>query len=113
GGRDRIALRVMGELRGINSEPEQSAGAALIYHGRALFEPLHLGAYACDAEGRIRWFNTRAAALWGREPAVGEDGERFCGTFRLYDLDGEPLRREQTPMALALRTGEAVSGRRA
>jgi two-component sensor histidine kinase len=39
---------------------------------QALIELLPMAACACDAEGRILWFNGRAAMLWGRRPALGE-----------------------------------------
>jgi hypothetical protein len=45
---------------------------------------LPLAVYACDAGGRILWFNERAAELWGRAPRVGDDAERFCGSHKLY-----------------------------
>ncbi|HWA89832.1 MAG TPA: PAS domain-containing protein [Rhizomicrobium sp.] len=72
---------------------------------------LPIAVYACDARGRLRWFNRRAAELWGRSPAIGGDTERFCGSFKLFGLDGTLVRREETPMAEVLRTAEAVHGR--
>ena len=69
-------------------------------------ECLPIAVYACDAEGRVRWFNQRAAQLWGRSPSIGDDTELFCGSFKLYDLGGGGIRREETPMAYVLRTGE-------
>jgi PAS domain S-box-containing protein len=75
-----------------------------------MLEMLPLAAYACDATGRLRWFNALAAQLWGRSPRIGDDTERFCGSPRLYALDGSQLPREETPMAQVLRTGTPVSG---
>jgi PAS domain S-box-containing protein len=75
-----------------------------------LIELLPLGIYACDAVGHVRWFNRRAAELWGRSPVIGSDADRFCGSHKLYGLDGKLIRRDETPMAQALRTGEAVDG---
>jgi PAS domain S-box-containing protein len=77
----------------------------------ALVELLPIGIYACDAAGRLRWFNQRAAALWGRLPAIGDDAERFCGSHKLYSLDGSLIRRDETPMAQALRSGDPVEGK--
>lgn len=68
---------------------------------------LPLAIYACDAEGRILWFNARAVALWGREPRIGDDSERYCGSYKLY-FNGRQIAREETPMAAVLRTGVAV-----
>lgn len=70
---------------------------------------LPVAAYACDASGRILWFNQRAADLWGRAPRIGDDTELFCGSYRLY-FGGRPISREETPMAVAIRSGETVQG---
>ena len=60
----------------------------------------------CSAAGALVRFNQRAVALWGRTPRPGETGERYCGAFRVYTLDGTPLLHAGTPMEAALRTGE-------
>jgi PAS domain S-box-containing protein len=78
-----------------------------------LLEMLPIAVYACDGQGLLRWFNRRAAELWGRAPRLGDDTELFCGSFRLYGLDGQQISREETPMAHVLRTGEAVHGKEA
>lgn len=70
---------------------------------------LPVAIYACDAAGRILWFNQRAVDLWGRAPRVGDNTELFCGSHRLY-FDGRQTAREETPMACVLRTGEAIHG---
>src|SRR6185437_10197003 len=69
-----------------------------------LLEILPLAIYACDADGRILWFNRRAAELWGRTPRIGDESEKFSGSHKLY-FSGQLISREQTPMAEALRTG--------
>ena len=66
---------------------------------RALFEMGPVAIYSCDASGVIRDFNRRAAELWGREPALGDNNERFCGSFKLFRPDGRYMPREQCPMA--------------
>ncbi|MDQ6438318.1 PAS domain S-box protein [Mesorhizobium sp. LHD-90] len=75
----------------------------------ALIEKLPLAIYACDAEGRLLWFNSLAAKLWGRTPLLHDDSEKYCGSYRLY-FGGQPIAREETPMASVLRTGIPVSG---
>jgi PAS domain S-box-containing protein len=72
-------------------------------------EQLPVAIYACDAAGRILWFNSRAAELWGRTPTIGGDSELFCGSYKLY-FDGHLITREQSPMAEVLRTGVPVRG---
>jgi PAS domain S-box-containing protein len=72
-------------------------------------EQLPVAAYACDAGGRILWFNSGAAELWGRSPRIGDDSELFCGSYKLF-FDGRLISRQQTPMAEVLRTGKSVRG---
>ncbi|MDX1540893.1 MAG: PAS domain-containing protein, partial [Geminicoccaceae bacterium] len=72
-----------------------------------LVDVLPVGIYFCDRSGAILRFNRAAEELWGRVPVNGAD-ERFCGSFRLYRPDGEPLPHEQSPMASVLRTGQSA-----
>jgi PAS domain S-box-containing protein len=85
--------------------------ASLIWHNPspALLEQLPIGIYACDARGRILWFNSRAADLWGRSPRVGDDSEVYCGSYKLF-FDGRLISREQSPMAEVLRSGIPIRG---
>jgi hypothetical protein len=70
-----------------------------------------LAIYACDRDGRIRWFNTHAAELWGMTPCTFGAGEKYCGSHKLY-LGGRQVAGDESPMALVLRTGIAVRGRK-
>jgi PAS domain S-box-containing protein len=72
---------------------------------RALFDFGPVAVYSCDAFGVIQKFNPRAGELWGREPAVGDTDERFCGSFKLFRPDGSFMPHDQCPMA------EVVSGK--
>jgi PAS domain S-box-containing protein len=83
--------------------------AAALQASPELIEKLPLAIYACDADGRLLWFNTHAARLWGRTPRIGDPTERFCGSHKLY-FDGRPVSRDETPMAAVLRSGVAVHG---
>jgi PAS domain S-box-containing protein len=78
---------------------------------RSLLEKLPAGAYTCDAEGLITYFNQRAVEVWGRTPKLNEPEERFCGSFRLYSIDGTPMRHDQCWMALAIENEEEYNGR--
>lgn len=64
--------------------------------------------YWTDAEGRVMAFNAAAAGLWGREPRIGED--LWCGSYQLFHPDGRPMPLDTCPMAMALKSGEAVQG---
>ena len=75
----------------------------------SLIELFPMAAYAVQApDGVIVWFNSRAAQLWGRVPALGDTDERFCGAYKLYYPDGTRMAHCDTPVALALKTGASV-----
>jgi PAS domain S-box-containing protein len=74
----------------------------------ALAELLPVGMYTCRApSGEIIYYNQQAARLWGRAPNIHDTDERFCGSWKLWRADGSRLAHEETPMALALRDGQA------
>src|SRR3954454_10643803 len=64
--------------------------------------------YVTDANGWLTYYNEAAAVLWGRRPVLGQD--RWCGSWRLYQVDGTPVPLDQCGMAVALREGHAVWG---
>ncbi len=72
---------------------------------RTLFDLVPVAVYAIDAAGVIQTFNRRAAELWGREPALGDTDERFCGSYKLFRPDGTFMPHAQCPMA------EVVNGK--
>jgi len=74
-----------------------------------LIELFPMAAYAVRApDGVIAWYNSRAAELWGRVPAIDDTNERFCGAYKLYHGDGTHMAHCDTPVALALKTGAAI-----
>ncbi|MEP6844939.1 MAG: ATP-binding protein [Panacibacter sp.] len=75
---------------------------------RQLIENLPVAFYTCDADGFIQIFNTAAADLWGRIPEQGKD--LWCGSWKIYTTEGEPLPFSECPMAIALKTGKPVLG---
>lgn len=78
---------------------------------RRLLEKLPAGAYTCDANGLITYFNARAVELWGRAPRLNDETDRYCGSFRLYATDGSPIDHSQCWMALALKDDREYNGR--
>lgn len=86
----------------------------VFYHLQALDQKsdilnhLPMAAYVVRADGVVVWYNSRAAELWGRKPAVGDTDERFCGAHTLYHADGSHMAHCDTPVALALSTGAFV-----
>jgi PAS domain S-box-containing protein len=71
-------------------------------HFHRLLEKLPAGAYTCDRQGLITYYNPHAETLWGRAPKLNDPADRFCGSFKLYAVDGTPIAHDRCWMALAL-----------
>ncbi|MEX0741474.1 MAG: histidine kinase, partial [Phycisphaeraceae bacterium] len=67
---------------------------------------LPAGVYTCDRDGMLAYYNHQAAALWGRQPELGK--QRWCGSLRIYNLDGTLLPHEASPLAVAVREDRAI-----
>lgn len=78
---------------------------------RSVIEALPAAVYSTDAEGCVTMFNQAAVDLAGRQPTLGSDS--WCVTWKLYYPDGTPMPHDECPMAVALKTGEAVRGQEA
>ena len=79
-------------------------------HFRRLLDKLPAGAYICDAEGLITYYNQQAVEIWGRTPHVYDTVDRFCGSFRLFEVDGTPINHDECWMALALKHNREYDG---
>jgi signal transduction histidine kinase len=77
---------------------------------RRLLEKLPVGAYTCDSEGLITYFNEAAEQLWGRKPQLNCSADRFCGSFKIYLPDGTPLDLADCWMARCLREDGEFNG---
>ena len=77
---------------------------------RRLLETLPAGAYTCDSEGLITYFNKHAARIWGRSPKLNDPEDRFCGSFRLYSIEGDSMPHSECWMAKALATDSEYNG---
>src|SRR5262245_4714165 len=73
-----------------------------------LIETLPIGIYVCDRHGTLVQFNRRAAELWGQSPALGSRETRFGAVARILDHNGVAVAPEALPMAVAIRSGQAV-----
>ena len=76
-----------------------------------LFDLLPVAIYVCDPSGLIIYYNSHAAELWGRSPSLNDPTDRFCGSYRMYHLDGDPIEHPDCPMADVLRNGDSVQNR--
>ena len=73
-----------------------------------LLDLLPVGVYVCDRAGLIVRYNRAAAELWGCSPRSGDPSLRYCGSYRLYGLDGSLVPHAKCPMADVLATGQPV-----
>jgi PAS domain S-box-containing protein len=78
-----------------------------------LLESMPIAAYTCDSSGLITFFNSSAAELWGREPILNDPVDRYCGSFRLFSVEGAPIAHEQSWMARALHEEREYRGQAA
>jgi PAS domain-containing protein len=69
---------------------------------------LPVGVYVCDQDGLIVRSNRAAAELWGRSPEIGDPAVRFCGSYRLYGVNGAFIPHAKCPMAEVLATGQGL-----
>jgi PAS domain S-box-containing protein len=109
-----------GRTKGLKIKGQQPFDAALIAAASTgasapfrpdflqLVEALPAAIYVTDAEGRITYYNEAAATLWGYRPPLGDS--LWCGSWRLYWLDGRPMPHDQCPMAMAIKENRAISG---
>jgi PAS domain S-box-containing protein len=77
---------------------------------RAFLERLPAGAYTCNPDGLITYFNQHAVQLWGRKPKLNDPIDRYCGSFKLFAMDGSPILHDECWMALALKNLREYNG---
>src|ERR1051325_1030337 len=87
----------------------EPAPASLFTIPQEYLEIWPVAAYACGADGRLLWFNKRAAELWGRSPSLGHAAELYSGALQ-HHVGGRPVSRDETPLATVLRNRVAVRG---
>jgi len=108
-----------GRTKGLKIKGQQSLDPAVIAAASAIPAPFHpnfrqmvetlpAAIYVTDADGRITYYNEAAVALWGYRPPLGDS--RWCGSWRLYRLDGTPMAHDECPMAIAIKENRAVTG---
>jgi PAS domain S-box-containing protein len=109
-----------GRTKGLKIRGEQSLDPAVIAAAAsaipAPFQPnfhqvveaLPAAVYVTDAEGRITYYNAAAVELWGYRPRLGDS--RWCGSWRLYWLDGTPMAHDECPMTMAIKENRAIAG---
>jgi PAS domain S-box-containing protein len=71
-----------------------------------LFEDLPVAVYTCDKDGYITSFNKAAVKLWGKTPEANKD--KWYVNWDIFNIDGLPLKPEETPTGRVLKYGKAV-----
>ena len=91
------------------SSIEKPLSTKTLFSSDDILNSLPAAVYVCDAAGYVIKFNDAAVKLWGRTPEIGKD--LWCGSWKMYDLDGSLIPLDICPMAELLKTGKAVAGK--
>lgn len=75
---------------------------------RELLDALPAAVFTTDAEGRLTYYNQAAADMWQQRPAPGTSV--WKGAWKLLWADGQPIKPEDSPLAVTLREDRAVRG---
>jgi PAS domain S-box-containing protein len=73
---------------------------------RSVLDGLPAPIYTTDESGAVTYWNRACIEFAGREPQLGQD--RWCVTWKLYTMTGEPLPHDKCPMAEAIKQQRAV-----
>jgi PAS domain S-box-containing protein len=103
-------LQLLGAVREMTAPRETDAARRQGERYREFLEALGVAVYTTDSKGRITFFNQAATVLWGRSPEIGEE---WCGSWRIYAMDGNLLPHAECPMAIALKENREVRGAQA
>lgn len=76
---------------------------------RAVLDGLPVPVYTTDADGAVTYWNRACVDFAGRNPQLGAD--RWCVTWQLYTMAGDPLPHDECPMAEAIKSGKAIRGK--
>lgn len=92
-----VDLTSQNAMRKAREDVEQRLGSMMAI--------LPAGMYTCDANGRITYFNKRAAEIWGREPQLGEALTSFKRYFKHSTLEGKLLSIAELPVMQTVHHG--------
>ncbi len=73
-----------------------------------MIDALPVAVYVTDAQGYLTHFNRAANLGCGRTPVLGVD--RWCVFGKLFHADGTPMALDSSPMARAIKEGQAPQG---
>lgn len=75
---------------------------------QAMLLQMPVALYTTDTQGVITFYNKEAEELWLRKPEIGVD--QWCGSWKVKYPDGSPMQLDECPMAITLKTNQAVRG---
>lgn len=76
-----------------------------------LIQQMPAAVYTTDEDGILTFYNQKAVDLWGYRPRLNDPKEsRYSGSFMMFKPDGTPLPHDQSPMAIALKQQQSISG---
>jgi len=78
------------------------------FRAEEMLQMLPAAVYICDMDGKITFFNQKAAELWGRMPQIGID--LWFGNWKIYDSDRNLIPLDRWPMAVTLASGKPSDG---
>lgn len=105
-GTDGTAKKASGE--GDGSSDEADVPRSKLQFQR-LLKKLPAGAFMCNREGMLTYFNDRAVDIWGRTPDLRSPTYRYCGSVKLFLTDGTPVPHEDGYMAMALENDQTFA----
>lgn len=73
---------------------------------KSVLDELAVPVYTTDTQGSVTYWNLACVRFAGREPVLGQD--RWCVTWQLFTMDGDPLSHADCPMAQAIRERRPV-----
>lgn len=73
---------------------------------KELIQNLPVATYSCDRDGRLLFYNKAAVTLWGKEPEIGA---KWCGSWKIYSHDGNPLPVDLWPVAIAAKKSNNIT----
>ena len=73
---------------------------------KSVLDEIPAPVYTTDAEGSVTYWNLACVEFAGREPVLGKD--RWCVTWQLFTMAGDPMSHADCPMAQAIRERRPV-----
>jgi PAS domain S-box-containing protein len=86
-------------------EKEGDDFKATYFTAGKILEFLPMAFYACNAEGEIIEYNSKAVELWGRKPSKHEKESVFFAGIRQYLENDKPVIPYETPVSVSLKDG--------